>query len=352
MPKNKKILGGIFFLIFLAGFADCGSSGSGGSSDNEEEEEQEDEGSDDDLTSPGLPATKTAYTEALALDTVQGTADHYDFIDNPDDYRLLTEDLHGTEVNVAVHNTVSADDDTATAWSENIRDCWHSAWHVFSGFKYDKFAVLVRSTESDEEDFSLSEAGVSINAADFETDDYEFVCHELLHPWIGKLIVHQPDGTGNLFQRETWVSEGSVVYYSFRILGDVIGENEYTSGMDERYEDYDEARGGEFDLSIADLAEEIGVDTSHEGVGVLYARGALINYMLDAELVELGFNLDDLMAHLYENFGLTDTTWTEDNLESALLEITGTSFTDFFDTNLETNAFLDVEGEFNAPLEH
>lgn len=212
--------------------------------------------------------------------------------------------------------------------------------------------MLVRSTESDEDDFSLSEAGVSLNAADLETDDYEFVCHELLHTWIGKLMAHEPDQTGNLFQRETWVSEGSVVYYSFRILGEVIGESEYTSGMNERYEDYNEARGGEFDLSIADLAEEIGDDTSHEGVGVLYARGALINYMLDAEMVALGFSLDDLMAYLYENFGLTDTRWTQDDLEAAVLEITGTSFADFFDTNLETNVFLDVEGEFDTALEH
>lgn len=342
----------VSFFLFLSN-AGCGSSTSGASSDEEEEgEEEENNESDDDLAFPGLPETKTVYTEALILDSVQGTADHYDFIDNPDDYRLLTEEIHGTEVNVAVNNTVDVDDDEAQAWSENIRDCWHSAWHVFGGYRYDKFAFLVRSTESDETQFSLSEAGVSINANTFETDGYEFACHELIHIWLGKLIAHEPDGSDNLFQAETWVSEGAVVYYSFRILADVIGQSEYTSGMDERFDDYDEARGGEFDLSISELAEEIGGDTSHEAVGVLYARGALISYLCDAEMVSAGFSMDDLLASLYENFGLTDTKWTQADLELAMQEITGESFANFFDTNLDTNAFLDLAGSFETPLEH
>lgn len=87
--------------------------------------------SEDSETEPGLPITKLVYTDALALDTVQGTSDHYDFEDNPDDYRVLTETLHGTEVNVAVHNTVDVTDSEVLTWSENVRDCWHVAWMIF-----------------------------------------------------------------------------------------------------------------------------------------------------------------------------------------------------------------------------
>lgn len=349
---GARFVGALFLALIFAN-ACTPSSGSGGGGDGSGSEEGTPVGGvGDDVTSPGLPATKVGYTEALGLATVQGVADHYDFQDHPDDYRVLTETLHGTQVHVAVHDTVNVTDEIAQEWSANVRDCWHAAWHVFGGYRYDRFSVLVRSTGSDEEDFSLSEAGVSINAADLETDDYEFVCHELIHVWLGKLIAHEPDGTDNLFQTETWVSEGTVVYYSFRILADVIGESEYTSGMNGRFEDYEDARGGSLDKSIADLAEEIGRDFSHDGVGVLYARGALISYLLDSQMVELGFSLDDVSEHLYKNFGLTDKEWTQADLEEAVEDITGTSFANFFDTYLDTNVVLELEGSFEEPLKH
>lgn len=353
MLKNHLLLCGMTLtcLLFAANCSTPISSGEPGSGSGTEDGGPIG-GADDDLASPGEPAVKEDHASALALSTVQGTADHYDFQDNPENYRTLTEALHGTEVNVAVHNSASVSDADAQTWSENVRDCWHAAWHVFGGYRYDKFAVLVRSPASPETGFSLSEAGVSIGAGDLETGDYEFVCHELIHVWLGKLIAHEPDGTDNLFQAETWVSEGAVVYYSFRILADVIGVSEYTSGMNGRYSDYDEARGTSLDLSIADLAELIGQDTSHEAVGVLYARGALISYLLDKELAALGHSLDELLASLYENHGLADATWSQASLETTLQEITGTDFSGFFDTNLDTNAFLDVEGEFGSPLGH
>lgn len=306
----------------------------------------------EDTHTPGLPQIKMSYLKALTQDSVQGTADHYDFEINPNNYRVFSEDLHGTQVHVAVHSAVNVTDEKALEWSKNIRDCWHGAWHVFRGYRYDKFAVLVRSPESTENVFSLSEAGVSIPATQFQLDDYEFVCHEMIHAWLGKLIAHEPDGTGNLFQAETFVSEGTVVYYSFRILSDVIGRAEYTQGMNERFEDYHTALGSALDLSIADLAQAIGTDFSHPGIGVLYARGALISYALDAKMLELGFSSDDLLAYLYENFGLTDTRWTQADLETAVKKITKSDFTNFFDVNLDTNAKLELEGSFAALLVH
>lgn len=134
MTKIRPIFWGwcLFALVVSAG--GCGSSASGGSSDNEEEEQEEQDDAEDDLTAPGLPETKTTYT---GLDARYGARDrrYYDFIDNLDDDRLLTEEMHGTEVNVAVHNTVDLDDETAQELerkcSRLLAFCLACFWGIF-----------------------------------------------------------------------------------------------------------------------------------------------------------------------------------------------------------------------------
>lgn len=350
MRKCGFLLSALFFLFI--GFSCGGSSVSGDDDSAPPEDDGGIGGADDDTSDPGLPATKVDYTEALTLDTVQGSADHYDY--DSDNYSVTTETLHGTEVIVAIHDSNLSESSlvkgrlraiTADTFSQNMIDCWHAAWHIFGGYRYDKFAVKVRSTSESASDFSLSEAGISVGSDGFE-DDLEFNCHEMLHPWIGKLIAYESDGSENLFQEETWIGEGAVVYYSFRNIGQATSEADFRSGMDERRTDYEEIIGTELDLSIGELADLIGDDTSHEAVGILYARGALIAYLLDKQLVAAGFSLDDLMADLYENFGLTDTKYTQADVEASLIGITGSSYEDFFNTYLDANGEIDINGDF------
>lgn len=294
-------------------------------------------GENDDLTKLGIPPTKLSYT--IGLENIQGEPDHFDY--DTENYTVRTEMIHGTELTVAVHNS----NNSAATFIDNVFCCFHAAWHVFGGFAYDKYAVKLRDV-SDSSNFSLSDVGVSVSNDLFSGGGYEAVCHEIFHSWIGKLVNHEPDGSSNLFQLETWISEGSAVYYGHRTEGQARGISYYTDGMEDRFEDYEEIKGTSLDLSIQELADEIGNDFSSPAMNVLYGRAGLINYALDKELIAQGSNLDALMSYLYVNFGLNDTNWKQDDIPDAIESLTGERMDSFFDAYVLTNAELPLDGNF------
>lgn len=72
-------------------------------------------------------------------------------------------------------------------------------------------------------------------------------------------------------------------------------------------------------------------------------RSTLINYLLDQELKKLGFDLDILMKKLYEDFGLRDKKWIQEDIIEILKNETNIDFSDFFDKHLLTNNKLPIK---------
>jgi hypothetical protein len=115
----------------------------------------------DDLDDPGVPETKTDYTEGLSR--AQGNPDHFDY--DTHDYHVTERMLHRTLVSVAVHrDAMTAESPSPEAFAELIIDYFHHAWHVFGGYKYDRFGVKIRKPAAGT-GFSLSPVGVSFHSA-------------------------------------------------------------------------------------------------------------------------------------------------------------------------------------------
>jgi predicted metalloprotease with PDZ domain len=302
----------------------------------------------DDLSDRGLPIAKRPFVEGL--DDAQGLSDHFQF--DSRDYLTARADLHGTIVEVGVHLSASAaGGPPPEEFVRFVTDAFHAAWHVFGGFAYDRYAVKVRAAD-DLHGFSLSPVGVSITATDYRGPGiWELVAHEMFHSWVGKLIRHEKDGSDNLFQKETWISEGAAVYYSFRILGAVRGERDYRHGMGYRWDFYKTRVGTDVDLSVADLSAAIGTSPDDDPEdrdrgSMLYARGGLLCYTLDRELTRRGSNLDALMRRLYEERGLRQLTWRQSDLPAMADSLVGDPLAGFFDGLVATNGRLPLDGRF------
>jgi len=73
--------------------------------------------------------------------------------------------------------------------------------------------------------------------------------------------------------------------------------------------------------------------------------------MLALELIYAGRSLDALMRYLYENYGLTGTIWTQEDMPLILESIAGQSLDSFLPTYVDTNALLPLDSNFQL-LEH
>jgi len=302
----------------------------------------------DDLDDPGSPAVKKSYL--FGLEEAQGPPDHFGF--DRVTHWVRTSSIHGSEFVVAIDWSVldAAEGLSADRFADYAEKCFHASWHVFGGFAYDRFAVRVRA-DDENAGFSLSDVGITIGAADYAAPwGLEVVAHEMFHSWNGKFIRPEPDSSDNLFQWETWIVEGATVYYSLRHMGFALGEAEFEEGMSSRWETYRQYTGTSYDLSISDLAAAIGPappgdPSTQVPTNMLYARGALVSYMLDFELARNGHRLEEALGALYLD-ALDDRRWTRQRLQEVLLAISGDDFEAFLIEWTDSNAGIPLTGTF------
>ena len=318
-----------------------------------------------DLSLPGNPSIKIDWHEGLD-DSFQG-ADNPNTVFEIDEntYVTFSKILHGTEVLVAVHKDFVDKSEikgfkipTPEEFSERIFKTFNNHWHVFGGYPYDRYTVKIKPF-SEPSGFSLSKVGVAFgkttdeNTPNFPPHGYVealegFVQHEMFHSWLGKLIQYEPNESGNLFQLETWVVEGGASYYGDRSASLIIRKSIYRKLMGQKLNSYKKALNTSLDLSVQALAEKIGTGppANDNTQTLLYARSTLTNYLLDEELIKLGFDLDILMKRLYEDFGLTNKKWTQNDIVQILNNETKKDFSSFLNKYLLTNSKFPAKRNF------
>ena len=74
-------------------------------------------------------------------------------------------------------------------------------------------------------------------------------------------------------------------------------------------------------------------------------------YLLDRELISMGFSLDDLMRYMYENFGLKGKRYLTNDILVALNTVTDSNWSEFFDKYVYGTEPLPLDGKF-IYLEH
>lgn len=321
----------------------------------------------DDPSCHGNPGEKIDWHQGL--DGFQGPDDPETVFEiDGETYWIKSKTIHGTEVLVAIHKSLTKVRDingfsipTPGEFANHVFKYFDHHFHVFGGFPYNRYTVKVKSSPG----FSLSRVGIAIGSTssdispppNFPPHTYAkafegFVPHEMFHAWLGKLIQSEPNTDGRLFQLETWIHEGTTSYYGDRAVGITNGKSRYKKLMSDKLKQYHKVIGTMLDLSIEDITTKIGEGppANNEEQAVLYARATLINYMLDIELAKLGLNLDLLLRALYNEFGLTGKKWKQEDIPRILKDITGNDFNNFFNEYLYTNTKLPLKNKFKFIL--
>ena len=138
--------------------------------------------------------------------------------------------------------------------------------------------------------------------------------------WIGAQAL-------NFREQEYWLSAGFTGYYSDIVsvrLG-LTSESDFLRSFERRWEAYLFRQG---QLSI----REAGKDKSANRE-LVYDGGSLVAAALDLQIRNLTENrssLDDVMKQMYREFGLTDSTYTMNDVIRIVSQITGKNFKPFF----------------------
>ena len=138
--------------------------------------------------------------------------------------------------------------------------------------------------------------------------------------WVGSQAI-------NFRGQEYWFSAGFTGYYSDIVsvrLG-LTAETDFLRRFERRWESYLSRQG---ELSIREAGEDKSANRE-----LVYDGGSLVAAALDLQIRNLTENrssLDDVMKQMYREFGLTDDTFTMDDVIKIVSQITGKDFKPFF----------------------
>ena len=146
------------------------------------------------------------------------------------------------------------------------------------------------------------------------------VAHELCHIWLGTTIEF-------FNEQEYWFMEGFTDYYSEIIsvrLG-FLSESDFLKNLGRTCESY---LGQVGTLSISDAGSDKMANS-----GLVYSGGGLVAALLDVKIRKLTQDqksLDDVMKRMYREFGITDETYTIDDVIGIVSDVAGADFEPFF----------------------
>ena len=177
-----------------------------------------------------------------------------------------------------------------------------------------------------------------------------FVGHEIFHIWNGQAIKFR--------RQEYWFSEGFTEYYS-RVISTRLGftsESSFLENLERTCELYLSKHGT---LSMRDAGKN-----KSSNRDLVYQGGSLVAITLDVQIRKLTENrksLDDVMKQVYQEFGLTGTPYTMDDIIRIVSQITGEDFKPFFHNYVSgtkrlplaeylSDAGVDVQIEFDEVL--
>ena len=156
--------------------------------------------------------------------------------------------------------------------------------------------------------------------------------------WVGTQAI-------NFSQQEYWFSAGFTGYYSDIVsvrLG-LTSESDFLRNFERTWESYLSRQG---ELSIREAGEDKSANRE-----LVYDGGSLVAAALDLQirdLTENRSNLDDVMKQMYQEFGLTDVTYTINDVIRIVSQIAGEDFKPFFSKYVTGTERLPIEQYLKA----
>ena len=156
--------------------------------------------------------------------------------------------------------------------------------------------------------------------------------------WVGRQAI-------NFRQQEYWFSAGFTGYYSDIVsvrLG-LTSESDFLRSFERRWESY---LSQQAELSIREAGEDKSANRE-----LVYDGGSLVAAALDLQIRNLTKNqssLDDVMKQMYREFGLTDVTYTINDVIRIVNQIAGEDFKPFFSKYVNGTERLPLEQYLKA----
>lgn len=272
---------------------------------------------------PGALSVPGAPSESNRMDNIQTDFLKYDNVN----FDVFQRTIHNRSITVAIHKNFAMSIDQRSSLSEFVFNTWAIFWKEFGGFAFKSYTVVI----GDNLPYSNSgEFGIGFeHSTPFDEIGYkQLYAHGIYHAW-----------NGTAFNGKQWFKEGVTQYYGNRLSGDFSGrwmESEYNSYISA----YNEGR----DLSL-DSIEYAG--TENNPYALQYRKGALVAYMLDKELNKTGHHIGGVMKLIYQKYGIgSQGDVTTVQFLSALNELSGKDFTEFFNRYIYGKEKLPVDGSF------
>lgn len=184
----------------------------------------------------------------------------------------------------------------------------------------------------------------------------ELVSHEFFHTWNVKRL--RPKALGpfdyenEIYTRSLWIAEGITAYYDALTVRrtDLMDEAGYLKRLTEEIESL-QRRPGRAVQSLSDSSFDTWIkfyrpnENSHNTTVSYYNKGALVGWLLDAEIriaTQNRKSLDDLMRLAYRRYS-GDRGFTPGEFRALANEVAGTPLDSFFERFVDGTEELDYQ---------
>jgi predicted metalloprotease with PDZ domain len=235
---------------------------------------------------------------------------------------------------------------------ERIVTAQHAFWGVVPYSRYVFFNVLLGGGGGLEHARSTMMMGDRWDARD--EDAYRgwlgLASHELFHTWNVKRL--RPETLGpfdyeqEVYLHDLWIVEGVTSYYDDLLVhrAGLSSREQYLAALSKQIQRLQDTPGRSIQ-SLADASFDTWIkfyrpdEHARSSRVSYYVKGAIVAFLLDAELRRRGHSLDDVMRAAYERFG--ETGYTRESFRALVSEIAGDDLSGFFAHAVDHTAELD-----------
>jgi predicted metalloprotease with PDZ domain len=235
---------------------------------------------------------------------------------------------------------------------ERIVTAQHAFWGVVPYPRYVFFNVLLGGGGGLEHARSTMMMGDRWDARD--DDAYRswlgLASHELFHTWNVKRL--RPETLGpfdyehEVYLRDLWIVEGVTSYYDDLLVhrAGLSSREQYLAALSKQIQRLQDTPGRSIQ-SLADASFDTWIkfyrpdEHARSSRVSYYVKGAIVAFLLDAELRRRGHSLDDVMRAAYERFG--ESGYTRESFRALVSEIAEADLSGFFARAVDDTAELD-----------
>lgn len=240
---------------------------------------------------------------------------------------------------------------------------------LFGGLPYDSYLFLLHLSAhgygglEHKDACTLNYPRLGFRAEDRYQRFMQLVAHEFFHLWNVKRIrpkaLETFDYEGENYTSSLWFSEGATSYYDLTIplRAGIYGAKGFLQGLSKEITRFLITPGrkvqslseSSFDAWIKLYRRDANSDNNQTSY---YLKGEMVSLLLDLLIRSRHSNersLDDVMRQMWQQFGISETGFTPEQLEAVISSVAEVDLTDFFQRFLHSTEELPFD-EYLKPF--